>query len=151
MCYECGNKKSDIHNNPDKIHEHNLILLRNSNKYFAKYILTYNLENTYEADFKYFNMNHFEKDLNYYKTHYQVKCDGCLTFPIKTTRWKCCNCVFRNLCDKCFCSLTIFSDKMDNIDNYKEFNEEITRNLGKLGCDATEHVFMKILFDGYFY
>lgn len=163
LCYECGNKVSNI-DNPNNCHNHHLLLLRNTNRHFIKYVLKHNCENQYTMDFKYFQVNHFPNDLKMFKIHYQAKCDGCLVFPITTTRWKCCNCVYKNLCDKCFSAVTFFSDKSDN--NYNssyrqtlgknsssehDYSEEIKYNLKRVGCDAVLHVFMKIIFDGYFY
>lgn len=156
LCYECGNKLSDI-NYPDLNHKHFLILLRKTNKYFSRYILYHNFENDYNIDFKYYSFNHFPKDLKQFKIHFQVKCDGCLKFPISSIRWKCCNCVYKNLCNECFqiilfASNTILEDKINNkqISN-DEYFQEIISKMHQLGCDPVHHVFMKILIDGYFY
>lgn len=149
-CYDCGNKITSI-KNPKKMHNHNLIMLRNSNINFIKYILQNNVDNDYQLDFKYFQNNNFPRDINHYKTHYQAKCDGCLCFPIKTTRWKCCNCVFKNLCDRCFSTVNFFNDKQKDENQFLGFKQDIIENLKKVECDPIEHVFMKIEFDGYFY
>ena len=80
--------------------------------------------------------------INDVKTHYQVKCEGCFAFPIRTTRWKCCNCLYKNVCDNC----------MEYV-NHKisPYYESIMKNFESVGCDPIQHVFTKIIFDGFVY
>ena len=90
-------------------------------------------------EFKHFlenkNFDYVVKDL---KIHHHTKCDACFSFPIKTCRWKCCNCEFRNICDIC---VNIIEK------NIQPFSDEIQENLKIAGCNAINHVFMKIIFD----
>ena len=143
FCIDCAQSVSDIVNRPSKVHKHFLVYLHKNNKYYCNFVLENNSLNSYSDDFKYFSFNHFQKDLKYNKTHHNTKCDGCKVVPIKNIRWKCCNCVYKNLCDKCY-AFGLLEDK-------SEFSFEVKENLNKLGCDPEEHVFMKIVFDGYFY
>lgn len=142
FCVSCGESLTDI-NYLDKIHNHFLYYIHPGTSHFMKYILAYNSENSYDFDFKYFLDNcktdKFVYDVKY---HFQVKCDGCLSFPIKCVRWKCCNCIFKNLCDNC----------RTNIEN-KDPNcyEDIMHNFEVNGCDPNQHVFQKIIFDSFVY
>jgi hypothetical protein len=120
------------------MHLHFLHFLHPDTKYYMKYIVAYNPDDSFEFDFKYFEENKSLKYVNDIKTHYQVKCDGCLAFSIKTTRWKCCNCLFKNMCDGC---KNILSDKEN------QFYDEILYNFKVGGCNPLGHVFMKIIFN----
>ena len=64
-----------------------------------KYILNYNIFTNHDLDFKYFIENSKTEKLVDIASHYQVKCDSCCAFPIRSVRWKCCNCVSKNICD----------------------------------------------------
>jgi hypothetical protein len=141
FCIDCGEHVTDI-NVYNNMHKHFLYVLHPGTKYFMKYIVAYNPDESFEFDFKYFEENKAPKFINDIKTHYQVKCDGCLSFPIKTTRWKCCNCLFKNLCNVC-------KDLMNNKDH--QFYEEILYNLMVAGCNPLEHVFLKVVFDIFSY
>jgi hypothetical protein len=136
FCKRCGDDLSEI-NFPDQIHPHFLYFLHKDNSHFMNYILAYNYENNNDFDFKYFQENKTKTYLNTVKHHYQVKCDGCLAYPIRTTRWKCCNCIFQNLCLNC----------KEAVENDTENAEDVRYNLKVAGCDPTCHVFMKIIFD----
>lgn len=140
-CLECANNQTDIRN-PLNIHKHFLVFLHSKNYFFSKYILSHNTSNIYSDEFKYFQFNNSGKDYLFNSTHHHIKCDGCKIVPIKNIRWKCCNCIFKNLCDSCF-------KHSFNIKSL--FNQEIIQNLKINGCDPIEHVFMKIIFDGYYY
>lgn len=145
FCKSCGDSKTDL-SMPDKLHNHFLYYLTPRNKYFMKFILMYNYDNTYEFDFKYFQENRkTNKFIHDIKHHYQVKCDGCLGFPIKSARWKCCNCIFKNICDNCKSTVENHENKF--ADNY----ESIMYNMEVVGCNPLEHVFMKIVFDSFVY
>lgn len=142
FCRDCGNHLTNVNSNK-KLHNHFLFFLNNQTRYFMKYILKHNLENESEFEFKYFlenkNFDYVMKDL---KLHYHIKCDGCFSYPIRTYRWKCCNCEYRNVCEIC----------MAMIETRKEpFASEIINNLELTGCDANSHVFMKIIFEAPLY
>lgn len=142
FCRDCGNQLTNINSNK-KLHNHFLFFLNNQTRYFMKYILKHNLETDSEFEFKYFlenkNFDYVMKDI---KLHYHIKCDGCFSYPIKTYRWKCCNCEYRNVCEVC----------MGIIENNKEpFASEVLNNLELTGCDPNSHVFMKIIFEAPLY
>jgi len=142
FCKDCGNELTNINSNK-KLHTHFLYFLNNNTRYHMKYILKHNLENPSEMEFKYFlenkNFDYVVKDL---KQHHHIKCDGCFSYPIKTYRWKCCNCEYKNVCEIC----------MGIIErNYEPFASEILNNLELGGCDALTHVFMKIIFEAPLY
>lgn len=147
FCLNCANSITDIISNPDKLHKHFMILLTNNRKYFSKYVLEHNVTNTYSNDFKYFQFNHFLKDSKYNQVHHQTKCDACKVVPFKSTRWKCCNCVFKNLCDPCF----QLGNSISVLPKDKDLANEVKTVMRGVGCDAERHVFMKIVFDGCFY
>jgi hypothetical protein len=142
FCKNCGDHLSDL-NYPNQVHNHHLYYLHNNNRLFAKYILAYNFENNYDFDFKYYQENtKTPKYINDIKNHYQVSCDACKCFPITTQRWKCCNCIFKNICNNC---------KL-GAENTEDANHPlIIKNLEIQGCDARSHVFMKIVFDSFVY
>ena len=142
ICKNCGDHLSDL-NYPNQVHNHHLYYLHNNNRLYAKYILAYNFENNYDFDFKYYQENtKTPKYINDIKNHYQVSCDACKCFPITTQRWKCCNCIFKNICDNCKLGAENTEDS-----NYPI----IIKNLEIQGCDARSHVFMKIVFDSFVY
>ena len=139
-CIRCGNYISDI-NIISKIHKHFLFYITFNNREFAKYILSYNITTNFDRDFKYFYENSKTEKINDIASHFMVKCDACLEFPIRPLRWKCTNCVSKNICDKC-------KLKIENKENgYKELMWKLTYE----GCDPHQHVFMKILFDCFAY
>lgn len=142
FCYDCGNQLTNIECR-QKTHYFFLYYLTASTRYYMKYILKHNVSTNFELEFKHFlenkNFDYVIKDL---KIHHHTKCDGCYSFPIKTCRWKCCNCEYRNLCDICM----NFISK-----NETPFSEEILTNLKVSGCNANEHVFMKVIFDAPIY
>jgi len=138
-CLRCGNALSNMER-PELLHKHFLFYLRPSNNYFSKYVLEYNQELDNDKDFKYFSDNIVSKEfVKLNRSHYHTKCDGCLIFPIKTVRWRCLNCIFKNLCNDC----------MTTCENHLTFSDEITQRLRLVGCDPLEHVFQKIVFDGF--
>lgn len=142
FCKDCGNELTNI-KSTKKLHNHFLYYLNNSTRYFMKYILKHNVETNSELEFKYFlenkNFDYVIKDLKY---HYHIKCDGCFSYPIKTYRWKCCNCEYKNVCQIC----------MNILDQGVEpFASEILGNLELAGCDPITHVFMKIIFEAPLY
>jgi len=138
-CKNCGNQISNVFK-PEHLHNHFLIYLRPSNLYFANYVLDYVEEIDNTPDFKYFNDNTVSKDfIQLYSNHFHTKCDGCMSFPIKTVRWKCLNCMFKNLCNDCLMMC----------ENKFLFSEEIYQRLKSVGCDPICHVFQKIVFDGF--
>ncbi len=142
FCKDCGNEITNV-NSFKKLHNHFLFFLNNSTSYYMKYILKHNLENQSEFEFKYFlenkNFDYVAKDL---KQHYHIKCDGCFSYPIKTYRWKCCNCEYKNVCETC----------MNIVErNSEPFASEISNNLELGGCDLYRHVFMKIIFEAPLY
>ena len=143
LCKKCGDSVSNL-NHPDKVHNHYLFYLHKNCDYFRRFILSYNFKNKYEDVFKYFDENKINNYITECKTHFQVKCDGCMIFPINTTRWKCCNCIFKNLCDKC-------KKIIDYHENQNIFFEEIITNMSSHGCYPKEHVFQKIIFDSFVY
>ena len=124
------------------MHKHFLFYLHFQNQLYTKYILAYNLENSHDSDFKYFFENVNTGNYNEIKTHYQVKCDGCLSFPIKTYRWKCCNCIGKNICDTCKTRIETRAEG---------YYEKILWNVQHVGCDPIHHVFRKIIFDCFVY
>jgi hypothetical protein len=138
FCVDCGNHLTNIESR-QRNHNHFLYYLTNNTKNYMKFILKNNVYNDFDTDFKYFLQN---KDFDYVvkdmKVHHHIKCDGCFSFPIKTYRWKCCNCEYRNICNIC----------MNIIEkNIQVFSDEIQENLKVSGCNAKNHVFMKIVFD----
>lgn len=143
LCKKCGDSVSNV-NHPDKVHNHYLFYLTKNCDYFRRFILNYNFKNKYEDVFRYFDENKGNNYLNECKTHFQVKCDGCMTFPIKTTRWKCCNCIFKNLCNHC--KNVIEHPEKDNV-----FFDEIMTTMTSHGCYPLEHIFQKIIFDSFVY
>ena len=142
FCRDCGNHLTNINSNK-KLHNHFLFFLNNQTCYFMKYILKHNLETDSEFEFKYFLENkNFEYVMKDLRMHYHIKCDGCFSYPIRTYRWKCCNCEYRNVCEIC----------MAVIEKRKEpFASEIFDNLELAGCDPNSHVFMKIIFEAPLY
>lgn len=140
-CYMCGNDISDP-TNTLKMHKHFLMYVHSKNKLYMKYILLYNAETCHDMEFKYFFENAKTEKLVDIASHYQVKCDSCLAFPIRTVRWKCCNCVSRNICDKC-------KRRIENKDS--NYYDKIIWNMHEVGCDPLQHVFMKVLFDCFVY
>lgn len=139
-CFKCGNLMTDLQS-ISRLHNHFLFYITTHNRIYSKYILLYNIETEHEQDFRYFFENAKTEKFNEIACHYMVKCDACLQFPIKTTRWKCCNCVSKNLCDKCKIKLETKS----------EGYEDSLWNLHHVGCDPIQHVFMKIIFDCFVY
>ena len=139
-CYKCGNEMTDI-KAVQKLHKHFLFYLTSNNRLYSKYILKFNATTNHDLDFRYFTGNAKTEKMGEIAIHYMVKCDACLQFPIRTTRWKCCNCFSKNLCDKC---KTIIETK-------EEGYEELLWNLINAGCKPNQHVFMKILFDCFAY
>lgn len=141
FCYSCGNEITDP-TNTSKMHKHFLMYIHSNNKLYMKYILLYNAETNHDMEFKYFFENSKTEKLVDIASHYQVKCDSCLAFPIRTVRWKCCNCVSRNICDKC-------KRRIESKD--PNYYEKILWNMHEVGCDPLQHVFMKVLFDCFVY
>jgi hypothetical protein len=142
LCKNCGDHLSDL-NFPNQVHNHHLFYLHNNNRLFSKYILSYNFQNNYDFDFKYYQENtKTPKYINDIKNHYQVSCDACRSFPITTNRWKCCNCIFKNICDNCKCGAE--DEKNPN-------HQMILKNLEIQGCNGVNHVFMKVVFDSFVY
>lgn len=139
-CLCCGNLITDLQT-ISKLHNHFLFYVTTQNRIFSKYILKYNVNSEHENDFRYFLQNVKTKKLNEIACHYMVKCDACLEFPIKTVRWKCCNCFSKNLCDKC----------KTKIETKSEGYEDIFWRFHHAGCDPFQHVFMKIIFDCFVY
>ena len=139
-CYKCGNEMSDI-KIVQKMHKHFMFYLTSNNRLYSKYILKFNADTSHDLDFRYFTGNAKTEKMGEIAIHYMVKCDACLQFPIRTTRWKCCNCFSKNLCDKC----------KTKIENKEEGFEELLLNLVNTGCKPNQHVFMKILFDCFAY
>ena len=139
-CYKCGNEMTDI-KTVQKLHKHFLFYLTSNNRLYSKYILKFNATTNHDLDFKYFKGNAKTEKMGEIAIHYMVKCDACLQFPIRTTRWKCCNCFSKNLCDKC----------KNIIEAKEEGYEELLWNLVNAGCKPNQHVFMKILFDCFAY
>ena len=139
-CYKCGNEMTDI-KVVQKMHKHFMFYLTSNNRLYSKYILKFNADTNHDLDFRYFLGNAKTEKMSDIAIHYMVKCDACLQFPIRTTRWKCCNCFSKNICDKC----------KIKIENKEEGYEELLWNLDKTGCKPSQHVFMKILFDCFAY
>ena len=139
-CYKCGNEMTDI-KSVQKLHKHFLFYLTSNNRLYSKYILKFNATTNHDLDFRYFQSNAKTEKMGEIAIHYMVKCDACLQFPIRTTRWKCCNCFSKNLCDKC----------KNIIETREEGYEELLWNLINAGCKPNQHVFMKILFDCFAY
>ena len=139
-CYKCGNDMTDI-KTVQKLHKHFLFYLTSNNRLYSKYILKFNATTNHDLDFRYFTGNAKTEKMGDIAIHYMVKCDACLQFPIRTTRWKCCNCFSKNLCDKC----------KNIIEAKEEGYEELLWNLVNAGCKPNQHVFMKILFDCFAY
>ena len=139
-CYKCGNEMTDI-KILQKIHKHFMFYLTSNNRLYSKYILKFNADTSHDLDFRYFLGNAKTEKMGDIAIHYMVKCDACLQFPIRTIRWKCCNCFSKNLCDKC----------KTKIENKDEGYEELLLNLSNTGCKPSQHVFMKILFDCFAY
>ena len=139
-CYKCGNEMTDI-KILQKIHKHFMFYLTSNNRLYSKYILKFNADTSHDLDFRYFLGNAKTEKMGDIAIHYMVKCDACLQFPIRTIRWKCCNCFSKNLCDKC----------KTKIENKDEGYEELLWNLSNTGCKPSQHVFMKILFDCFAY
>ena len=139
-CYKCGNDMTDI-KTVQKLHKHFLFYLTSNNRLYSKYILKFNATTNHDLDFRYFTGKKKKKKMGDIAIHYMVKCDACLQFPIRTTRWKCCNCFSKNLCDKC----------KNIIEAKEEGYEELLWNLVNAGCKPNQHVFMKILFDCFAY
>ena len=139
-CYKCGNDMTDI-KTVQKLHKHFLFYLTSNNRLYSKYILKFNATTNHDLDFRYFQNNAKTEKMGEIAIHYMVKCDACLQFPIRTTRWKCCNCFSKNLCDKC----------KNIIETKEEGYEELLWNLINAGCKPNQHVFMKILFDCFAY
>ena len=140
-CFVCGSEITDVAE-PQNMHKHFLFYLHNNNRSYMKYILKYNNETNHDLDFKYFFENSKTEVLSDIASHYQVKCDACQSFPIRSIRWKCCNCVSKNICDEC---KKYLEDK-----DCKKY-EDILWNLQQEGCDPLQHVFMKVLFDCFAY
>ena len=140
FCYKCGNEMTDIKLVP-KMHKHFMFYLTSNNRLYSKYILKFNSTTNHDLDFRYFFENAKTEKMSDIAIHYMVKCDACLQFPIRTIRWKCCNCFAKNLCHKC---KTI-------IENKEEGYDELMWNMVHTGCDPNQHVFMKILFDCFSY
>jgi len=142
FCKNCGDHLSNL-NFPNQVHNHHLYYLHNNNRLFSKYILSYNFQNNYDFDFKYYQENtKTPKYINDIKNHYQVSCDACRSFPITTSRWKCCNCIFKNICDNC-------KNASEDVSNPN--HQTTLRNLEIQGCNAVNHVFMKVIFDSFVY
>ncbi|MCQ2820875.1 MAG: hypothetical protein MJ252_26755 [archaeon] len=141
FCFQCGNEITDV-TEVQNMHKHFLFYLHNNNRIYMKYIIDYNMKANYDRDFKYFLENAKTEKLVDIASHYQVKCDSCLAFPIKTVRWKCCNCCSKNICDDC---MRLLENK--DPDHY----EEILWNMHQVGCDPLQHVFLKVLFDCFSY
>ena len=139
-CYKCGNEMTDI-KTVQKLHKHFMFYLTSNNRLYSKYILKFNATTNHDLDFRYFTSNAKTEKMGEIAIHYMVKCDACLQFPIRTTRWKCCNCFSKNLCDKC----------KNIIEGKEEGYEELLWNLVNAGCKPNQHVFMKILFDCFAY
>ena len=139
-CYKCGNDMTDI-KTVQKLHKHFLFYLTSNNRLYSKYILKFNATTNHDLDFRYFTGNAKTEKMGDIAIHYMVKCDACLQFPIRTTRWKCCNCFSKNLCDRC----------KNIIEAKEEGYEELLWNLVNAGCKPNQHVFMKILFDCFAY
>jgi len=139
-CYKCGNEMTDI-KILQKMHKHFMFYLTSNNRLYSKYILKFNADTSHDLDFRYFLGNAKTEKMGDIAIHYMVKCDACLQFPIRTIRWKCCNCFSKNLCDKC----------KTKIENKDEGYEELLWNLSNTGCKPSQHVFMKILFDCFAY
>ena len=139
-CYKCGNEMTDI-KILQKMHKHFMFYLTSNNRLYSKYILKFNADTNHDLDFRYFLGNAKTEKMGDIAIHYMVKCDACLQFPIRTIRWKCCNCFSKNLCDKC----------KTKIENKDEGYEELLWNLSNTGCKPSQHVFMKILFDCFAY
>jgi hypothetical protein len=139
-CYKCGNEMTDI-KTVQKMHKHFMFYLTSNNRLYSKYILKFNAITNHDLDFRYFIGNAKTEKMGDIAIHYMVKCDACLQFPIRTIRWKCCNCFSKNLCDKC----------KSKIENKEEGYEELLWNLINTGCKPNQHVFMKILFDCFAY
>ena len=139
-CYKCGNEMTDI-KTVQKLHKHFLFYLTSNNRLYSKYILKFNATTNHDLDFKYFKGNAKTEKMGEIAIHYMVKCYACLQFQIITTRWKCCNCFSKNLCDKC----------KNIIEAKEEGYEELLWNLVNSGCKPNQHVFMKILFDCFAY
>ena len=139
-CYKCGNEMTDI-KLLQKMHKHFMFYLTSNNRLYSKYILKFNADTNHDLDFRYFLGNAKTEKMGDIAIHYMVKCDACLQFPIRTIRWKCCNCFSKNLCDKC----------KTKIENKEEGYEELLWNLSNTGCKPSQHVFMKILFDCFAY
>ena len=139
-CYKCGNEMTDI-KAVQKLHKHFMFYLTSNNRLYSKYILKFNATTNHDLDFRYFTSNAKTEKMGEIAIHYMVKCDACLQFPIRTTRWKCCNCFSKNLCDKC----------KNIIEGKEEGYEELLWNLVNAGCKPNQHVFMKILFDCFAY
>ena len=139
-CYKCGNDMTDI-KILQKIHKHFMFYLTSNNRLYSKYILKFNADTNHDLDFRYFLGNAKTEKMGDIAIHYMVKCDACLQFPIRTIRWKCCNCFSKNLCDKC----------KTKIENKDEGYEELLWTLSNTGCKPSQHVFMKILFDCFAY
>lgn len=141
-CKECGDSMTNL-NLPEHIHNHFMYFITPKNLNFCKFLLKYNEDNCYDFDFKYFQQNRkIDNYINDVKTHYQVKCEGCFAFPIRTTRWKCCNCLYKNVCDNC---MEYVNQKIS------PYYESIMKNFESVGCDPIQHVFTKIIFDGFVY
>lgn len=141
FCIKCGEEITDIMNTK-KMHNHFLFYVHTNNKLYMKYILLYNVETSHETDFKYFFENAKTEKLSDLASHYQVKCDSCLSFPVRTVRWKCCNCISKNICDVC-------EKRLENKED--GYYEDIIWNMHQVGCDPLQHVFMKIIFDCFVY
>ena len=139
-CYKCGNEMTDI-KILQKMHKHFMFYLTSNNRLYSKYILKFNADTSHDLDFRYFLGHAKTEKMGDIAIHYMVKCDACLQFPIRTIRWKCCNCFSKNLCDKC----------KTKIENKEEGYEELLWNLVNTGCKPNQHVFMKILFDCFAY
>ena len=139
-CYKCGESITDLQK-INNIHKHFLLYISTENRIFSKFILLYNIKANHDLDFKYFYENSKTEKLVEIASHFMVKCDGCLQFPIRSIRWKCCNCVSKNLCDKC----------RKKILTRENGYEDLLWNLHHVGCDPIQHVFMKILFDCFAY
>ena len=127
-CYKCGNDMTDI-KTVQKLHKHFLFYLTSNNRLYSKYILKFNATTNHDLDFKYFKGNAKTEKMGEIAIHYMVKCDACLQFPIRTTRWKCCNCFSKNLCDKC----------KNIIETKEEGYEELLWNLINAGYRHARH------------
>jgi hypothetical protein len=140
LCKQCGEDITSLQN-LEECHEHFLYFFSIKNKDFMNLVLKYNTDNCYDFDFKYFNEHKKLKEyIKNIQTHYQVKCEGCLSFPIKNVRWKCTNCIFKNMCDSC----------RNYIENkIQPFYDEILFNMQHNDCKPNEHIFMKIIFDDF--